>query len=108
VLTHICFIFERTELSENELPLCVGNLLDQQEYNYVEFARGSYDDSSSRLISKTGSCKLLHYSAENAVACLDALKKGSTKNTLHFAFMGDSRIRQQFYNFVRVNKMFDC
>ncbi|EFX73039.1 hypothetical protein DAPPUDRAFT_253731 [Daphnia pulex] len=55
-------------------------------------------------------CRLLHYTAERAVSCLDALHRsryplsGKSKiaNKLHFVFMGDSRIRQQFYNFLRL------
>lgn len=43
------------------------------------------------------------------VACLDALNDLTTKTQngrgeLHFAFIGDSRTRQQFFNFVRVSK----
>lgn len=103
---------------ENELPLCVGDLLDQQEYNYAKEARGSYDNS--RLISKTGSCRLLNFTAEHIIRCFDTLYHeyyfASNFNSkisahisrpvaytgLYLAFMGDSRMRQQFLNLIRV------
>lgn len=65
--------------------------------------------SGNRLKSKTIPCRIQHYKAEQMVACLDALNDLTTKTQngrgeLHFAFIGDSRTRQQFFNFVRVSK----
>ena len=102
----------------SELPICVGNLLDQQEFNYAKEARG-FCYNNSRLISKTGSCRLVNYTAERIVGCLDTLYHrddyfatilnsnitehvNSRCKELYFAFMGDSRMRQQFLNFIRV------
>ena len=87
--------------SGKESPLCSGNLLDKREFHYAKNAGGSYDNS--RMIYKFGSCQLLHYNFENVVGCIDALNERhkSAKN-LHFAFIGDSRIRQQFFNFLKV------
>ena len=97
------------ESSGKESPLCLdGNLLNKREYRYVKEARGSYDNS--RLISGMGLCQLLHYTSKQAVSCFDALYSSlnlnpinsrSNKN-LHFAFVGDSRIRQQFFNWLKV------
>jgi hypothetical protein len=62
------------------------------------------------------SCRLLHYTTERIVACLDDLHDHldltnqnmpnitAPHKSLHFVFMGDSRIRQQFFNFVKVSQ----
>jgi hypothetical protein len=47
---------------ESELPVCMGNLLDQRESRYAKETRGTRD--KNRLHSKTGSCRLLHYTAD--------------------------------------------
>ncbi|XP_046640977.1 N-acetylneuraminate 9-O-acetyltransferase-like isoform X2 [Daphnia pulicaria] len=86
--------------TENELPFCMGNLLDKKRYYYVQKAKGSYYDSS-RLMTRSGSCQLLNYTTERLVACLDTLRNRQPfDGPLHLLFMGDSRIRQQFLNFV--------
>ena len=100
--------------AESEVPVCTGNLLDQRESRYAKETKGSLRDIN-RLLSKTGSCRLLHYTADKIVSCLDNTLhfQGNTSSAnhssdspddskLHFVFMGDSRIRQQFYNFIRV------
>ena len=97
------------ESSGKESPLCLGgNLLNKREYRYVKEARGSYDNS--RLISGMGLCQLLDYTSKQAVSCFDALYSSlnlnpiinSSSKNLHFAFIGDSRIRQQFLNLLKV------
>ena len=91
--------------TESEGPVCMGNLLDQRESRYAKETRGSYD--TNRLLSKTGSCRLLHYTTDKIVSCLDTLhfkedpsranhSSDSPDSKVHFVFMGDSRIRQQF------------
>ncbi len=98
--------------SENSTEnLCKGNLLDKREHHYAKEADGSYDNS--RLISKSGSSQLMRYTFEQVVDCFDShhFTRNSSKNldlvnrpkkNLHFAFIGDSRIRQQFLNFLEV------
>ena len=88
----------------NESPLCSGNLLDKRQIRYAKEAGGS--------------CQLLHYTFERAVGCFDALYErhysdwnsphilnhiNGPDRKLHFAFIGDSRIRQQFFNFLKVH-----
>jgi hypothetical protein len=102
-----------------EFPLCSGNLLDNREHHYAKEADGSYDNS--RMISKLGSCQLTRYTFEQVVTCFNALCErhhlswnNSSNNlnvvdrlhkNLHFAFIGDSRMRQQFLNFLKVNEI---
>ncbi|EFX67894.1 hypothetical protein DAPPUDRAFT_260928 [Daphnia pulex] len=87
-----------------ELRICVGNLLDQHDYRYVNWARTSH---SIRLVSKTHphySCRLLEYTAKRAVTCFDYLSnqvntQNFTKQSrklpkLHFVFMDYDRITQ--------------
>ncbi|XP_045031977.1 N-acetylneuraminate 9-O-acetyltransferase-like [Daphnia magna] len=98
--------FRRANLfAENELPLCIGNLIDEREYHYAKETKGSY--KSNRLMSDGGACKLVQYTASHITACLDAMKEGQPGQMLHFLFMGDSRIRQQYFNIVRLIPDFD-
>jgi hypothetical protein len=96
----------------NKIPLCVNNLLDEHEYDYSNFSKTP--NNGSWLIARIRnqySCRLLQYSVGRIVACLDFLNQEQTSQNhlsnneakeLHFVFMGDSRIRQQFFNFLRV------
>ncbi len=77
-------------------------------------------ENSLKLNSKFGSCRLLQYTVDSVVTCLDSLyctdklaaqhvpSNVLNRNNilyhkeLHFAFIGDSRIRQQFFNFLKV------
>jgi hypothetical protein len=91
-------INEESPSTENELPLCVGKLLDKRHYRY---------ESSSRLLmTESGqSCRLLNYTAEKIVHCFDALRHQhdqADKTPFSLIFMGDSIVRQQYLNFVRV------
>ncbi|XP_045028868.1 N-acetylneuraminate 9-O-acetyltransferase isoform X1 [Daphnia magna] len=93
-----------------EWPLCVGNLLESEGSHYEKESTGIF--SGNRLKSKTIPCRIQHYKAEQMVACLDALNDLTTKTQngrgeLHFAFIGDSRTRQQFFNFVRLIPQYD-
>lgn len=112
----LLYFLKRKNSTESESPICTGNLLSGREYNYAKWARGSYDN---RLESTTGSCRLLYYTTERIVSCLDSFRdhkhfdlphqylkniSKTQQNNLHFAFIGDSRIRQQFLNFVKVSR----
>jgi hypothetical protein len=115
-LTDLFIWLYSVEWPGEELPLCTGNLLDKREHRYAKEADGSYDNS--RLISKSGSCRLMRYTFDQVVDCFDALYERHysarkfpnnlisidrrTQENLHFVFIGDSRIRQQFINFLKV------
>ena len=101
-------------LWKSELPVCVDNLLDQRDYQYASWATSSTKD---RLVSKTHphySCRLIGYTVNRAVTCFDYLnllqvnarnvttKQNGKSSKLHFVFMGDSRMRQQFFYFLKV------
>jgi hypothetical protein len=93
-------------------------MLSQQEYFFSKWARNSIN--TSVLESKKdpiNDCLILPYELKEVVTCLDVLhhefvtkhsylitKKTGKETKLHFVFMGDSRIRQQFINFLRVSK----
>ncbi|XP_046452702.1 uncharacterized protein LOC124200482 isoform X2 [Daphnia pulex] len=112
---------EISEESKNEFPLCRSNLLDKRDYHYEELARKFCN--SSKLIPKNNSrksCHLLQYTTKHVVTCFDALhqeqitrmhlnvrKISKRSNKLHFVFIGDSRIRQQFYNFLKLIPNYD-
>ncbi|EFX78295.1 hypothetical protein DAPPUDRAFT_320629 [Daphnia pulex] len=111
--------FLKKSVLDNEAPLCTGNLLDKRQHHYAKKADGSYDNS--RLVTKTGSCHLMRYTQAEAVGCFDELydhlltEKSLNKpnlnlisrKRLHIAFVGDSRIRQQFYNFLKLIPDYD-
>ena len=48
------------------------------------------------------SCALHTFKTRDVVACLEYLHRHSSRPWLHFAFIGDSRVRQQFYNLLKV------
>ena len=48
-------------------------------------------------------CRLRQFSSRDVVSCLENLLTNSSRPWIHFAFIGDSRIRQQFYNFLKVS-----
>jgi hypothetical protein len=101
-------------------PLCVGNLLNGRAYDGV----GEGDVISRLSLLKSCDdgkiCRLMRYTAHPIATCLDALfhQQVATANIssssplmpdeLLFFFMGDSRIRQQFFNFVKVRLLFQC
>ena len=47
-------------------------------------------------------CKLRHFTSREIVSCLDNLHPNSTRPWIHIAYIGDSRIRQQFHNLLKV------
>jgi hypothetical protein len=109
-------MLDELEQQQEQPPLCVGNLLNGRAYDGIgdELA----DVISRRSLLKTRDdgtiCHLMRYAAQPIVTCLDALFHQVTANIssssplmmapdeLIFVFMGDSRIRQQFLNFVKV------
>jgi hypothetical protein len=50
-------------------------------------------------------CRFRKYFTEDVVYCLNQMNSFSKKR-LHFVFVGDSRIRQQFYSFLEVDLNF--
>ena len=94
-------------LAENQTPICVGNLLDG--HRGFQYGKNFETFFESRNQDERRSCRLLYYTDELVVSCLDAFyesrklsKNLNIEKKLHFVFMGDSRIRQQFFNFIRV------
>ncbi len=101
-----------------ELPICRNDLLDLRDFHYSKWAHVS--KNMLYLISEKqhqNSCRLLQYTVERSVACFDVLHQQETtlnhldasrnkrtfkRSGLHFIFIGDSRIRQQFINFLQV------
>ncbi|KZS14819.1 Uncharacterized protein APZ42_020190 [Daphnia magna] len=90
--------------------VCTGDLLDQRHHRYEKETDGNYRFTSDQ----TGPCRLLRYTTDRTVPCLDLIRyqkqlAGDLSNrnngSLHFLFMGDSRVRQQFYNFVAVSSI---
>lgn len=120
---------------DGRLPsaLCIGNLLDQQNYDYSVLTSKS---SNQSVVLKPDAqqpnpCRLLDYTTKHVVNCIDAYnsikqtviwtnkplndnpsiitndtsnetKEPTAVSMLRVAFVGDSRIRQQFFNFLKV------
>ncbi len=112
----ICKIYYRKTNSENKLPVCINQRVKLQFYHYEKVARGYHKNMHSK--TELESCSLFQYTAKPVVSCLDQIyddykKKdifyttNGTRNTneLHFAFIGDSRIRQQYFNFIKVGDL---
>ena len=52
--------------------------------------------------------RLLSYAEKDVIRCLDSVERNNkdlttNPNPIHLAFIGDSRIRNQFVNFIQVN-----
>ena len=86
--------------SNSVLPLCVNGLLDRRTF----IDASSSENKLVKLMIRPRNekhCRLNWYTIKDAVNCLTEIK---TAKKLHFAFIGDSRIRQQFLNFLKVSK----
>jgi hypothetical protein len=108
-------LLDELEQQQEPPPLCVGNLLNGQAYDGIGDELTDVISRRSLLKSRDDGtiCHLMRYTAQPIVTCLDALFHQVTANIssnplmmapdeLIFVFMGDSRIRQQFFNFVKV------
>ena len=60
------------------------------------------DEVLRQHASVSPECKLRTYDAADAVDCMDRLAAHFGRRRMHFAFVGDSRMRQQFHSFVMV------
>lgn len=120
-LGHVAHFKILKGVPEQQLPVCTENILDDHEYDFKKWNKMPYNNL--KLISKgpyQRSCHLVNYTLDRAVRCLDILyQELVTQNGLHFAnhtskaeelhfvFVGDSRIRQQFYNFLQLIPDYD-
>lgn len=117
---------KKINITTQLLPICVGNLLDRREFNLNSHSSSCCDNNDDDIVSQLMTsfrnpdgefCRLMSYtSGRPIVACLDALfhhhhhhewllaknDKATVESELIFIFIGDSRIRQQFINFVKV------
>jgi hypothetical protein len=104
---------------KNEFPVRIINLLDHHEYCDNKRNGKSYNRSVLKK-EDINSIPILQFTVQSVVACLDVLylerifkKKKNNANyilrspELHFVFMGDSRIKQQFIYFLRVRNNFN-
>ena len=96
----------RAIITHEDLPFCTKNLLDQRHYYLNSWKEDSFQNSLM-ITSRTNSCRLFQYTVKRTVQCIDTLKRYSmslnnNRRNIHFVFLGDSRIRQQFLNFLKV------
>lgn len=66
----------------------------------------NWTEKFSYLNNINNKCELRLLKTEDVVACFENIPRMSSRPWLHFAFIGDSRIRQQFYNFLKVHLIF--
>ena len=115
---------KKINITTQLLPICVGNLLDRREFNLNSHSSSCCDNNDDDIISRLMTsfrnpdgefCRLMSYTSGRPIVacCLDALfhhhewllaknDKATVETELIFIFIGDSRIRQQFINFVKV------
>ena len=83
-------------------PLCVNNILKRErkvgERDPILLAHGEDPYQTNR------DCRLHHYQLEDVVNCLDQLSylRAKHQQPVHIAFVGESVLRYQFLNFLRV------
>ncbi|KAI9559359.1 hypothetical protein GHT06_016148 [Daphnia sinensis] len=96
--------------AEQDYDVCTGDLLDKCQYHFEKEEDGNYRFMSDQ----NGPCRLVRYTTDRIVSCFDCLHYASqldgnsnSSNRLYVVFMGDSRVRHQFYNFVRLIPDYD-
>lgn len=103
---------QRPNTNRLEEAVCTGDLLDERHHHYEKETDGTYRFTSDR----SGPCRLLRYTTDRIVSCFDSLHYAKrwagnlskrSNSSLHFMFIGNSRIRQQFYNFVALIPDYD-
>ena len=101
-------------MNKSNIPFCSKNLLDLRQYDFTRWAKNPEGSNLIMSSSNGDVCQLAHYTASRVVNCIDSLqekfiqraKKPMQKGkALHFAFIGDSRIRQQYLNVLKVYSM---
>ncbi len=117
VIKYIQRFFNREKYLSNKLPVCKNNILDKRKYRFEKWDRSFFNRFwLANITTNWHSCEILKYTVETVVKCFDVLYKEHAVSEsaysmdnfeeatdLHFVFMGDSRIRQQYYNFLQVN-----
>ena len=84
--------------NSESLPLCLDGVLDRSQFIDTSTSAELLSDNKFVIRSKRKhQCRLHWYTVKDAVNCFT--NKGKR---LHFAFIGDSRIRQQCLNFLKV------
>ena len=88
---------------KNNKPLCKEGVLQRMKNSkmmapFYLLTNGEDPQQQHR------NCQLHYYKSEDVVACFDRLNRVWSKQNqpLHFAFVGDSTIREQYESFVRV------
>lgn len=85
------------------VPLCSKGILNKRSFVY-----NNNNSMDGYWAMKRPDCRLHRYSQPDAIKCLDALvheRNQQVSKALHFAFVGDSRIRIQFYDLLKVTKI---
>jgi len=76
--------------------------------DWLDKVNFDYNNSNygwTMISTKSRECRLHPYTTDNVVTCIDSIhsvRQSSSDSLLHFVFVGDSRARQQFYNFIKV------
>ena len=108
-------------------PLCVKYIFNQEKYVVTAHLRKNYGESQRAhrplsdehrfTIRPRDQCRLRWYTIDDVVSCFTEKTTITNNNgvppspssilnkkkSLHIVFMGDSRIRQQFLNFLKVS-----
>ena len=98
--------FENKYRDENSTSsLCLDGLLNKNEFNYT--LKTTLEKEGWIMMRPKKRCQLLHYDQKDVVQCLNSALislplDGDRK--LSFAFIGNSRIRHQFYSFMEVSE----
>lgn len=94
--TYILVVYYLTE--DSTTALCTTGIMDRKTFIY-DYGLGPF------ALSPKLHCRLHVYSKADVACCLDEIKQNEEKNgrkQSRFVFIGDSRIRQQFYLFSEV------
>ena len=89
-------------LTVSQLPLCIGGVLDRSNFrghNSLSIGDSSVEElfEPSIMIKPKQTCRLHRYTMQDALYCLTEMRP-----SVHIAFIGDSRVRQQFLSYMKV------
>lgn len=93
-------------LGNKDIRFCCANSDDGRCLDRNAFVYNNSAAQWTTATDQTNHCQLHLYSLSDVVTCINSInnvhRAGSLLHQSHFVFIGDSRARQQFFNFVKV------
>ena len=88
-------------------PLCTTDdeIFRSNEQKFLLFMTSAGSNDVIHRPPNNRKCRLRQFTARDVTSCIDDMHEKSNLTWLHFSFIGDSRMRQQYLNMVKVVKL---